>query len=420
MASLTDTHRLDEDVLELEAEAATPARETIASDPERNLRVGIITIMDPANYGNRLQNYALQTALERLGCEVASFHSDAYADNRVARKLGRLAGRLCLYHHEGGLKKIVDKFFLVRAKRKKIQNTADLLREKVANGDAFNARHIKIADRRVVQGSKNDFTRDYDFFVVGSDQVWNPYYREGSDIDFLRFMPKERRIAYSASFSVQSIPPFYRRRYLAGLRDMAAISVREDQGARIINDMTGREVPVTVDPTMLLSHEDWRALCTPHPDKPTNGYYLTYFIGGRPPAFDQALVKRARERGLEIVNLASALGADRTFYAASPTAFIDFIRSAEAMFTNSFHGVVFSIIFGRRFLVFDRQDTGDRSMNSRMDTLLTRFGLSSNRHDFASFTPADADRGLALDDPASLLASRDLSLAYLKQALKIV
>lgn len=419
MESLTDVEVLEAGDREAEARAESPAVGATGTDNATRKRVGIITIMDPSNYGNRLQNYALQAALQKLGCDAWSFHSDAYADNKLIRKVGRVAGRVCLYYHEGGLKKIVDKFFLVRRKRRKSQHVAPLLYEKVAKGEVFNKRHLNIADEPVVQGADHQGVADYDFFVVGSDQVWNPYYREGSDIDFLRFVPAAKRIAYSASFSVQSIPAYYRRRYAAGIEGMAAISVREDQGAKIVRDVTGRAVPVTVDPTMLLDGDEWRELCSPHPDKPAKGYYLTYFIGGRPDDFDQTLKRQARERGFAVVNLASAHGDDRKFYAASPTEFIDFIQGAEAVFTNSFHGVVFSIIFGRKFLVFDRQDTGDRSMNSRLDTLLTRFRLNANQRDFGAFSAADIDSAVALEHDAPLLASKEQSLAYLRQALRI-
>lgn len=419
MTSLTDVELLEAGAHPVPPDVDSPVRETTAPRTAARLRVGIITIMDPSNYGNRLQNYALQAALQKLGCDTRSFQSDAYADKKLLRKLGRVIGRLCLYHHEGGLQKIVDKFFLVRRKRRKTQNLAPLLHEKVAKGEVFNKRHLKIADEPIRQGADHPGAADYDFFVVGSDQVWNPYYREGSDIDFLRFVAPEKRIAYSASFSVASIPACYQRRYAAGLRGMAAISVREDQGAKIVRDITGREVPVTVDPTMLLDGNEWRTLCAPHPDKPAKGYYLTYFIGGRPDAFDRTLQRQARERGLTVVNLASDKGEDRKFYAASPTEFIDFIRNAEAVFTNSFHGVVFSIIFGRNFLVFDRQDTGDRSMNSRLDTLLGRFQLNANQRDFRTFSATDVDSAVSLRDDAPLTTAREQSLDYLRQALRI-
>ena len=98
------------------------------------------------------------------------------------------------------------------------------------------------------------FNNKFDYIIVGSDQVWNPYWFP--NIDFLKYIDKKKRISYAASFGVNEIPLNLQYSFKNTLKNMEYISVREDAGAKIIKDLIGKEVPVVVDPTLLLTTED--------------------------------------------------------------------------------------------------------------------------------------------------------------------
>ena len=109
----------------------------------------------------------------------------------------------------------------------------------------------------------DDLSDQYDYFITGSDQVWNPNYLYGSSIYFLAFAPKHKRIAFAPSFGVSEIKPEYVERYKEWLSGMHRLSVREDDGAKIIKRINRKRRPVLVDPTMLLTKEKWLSIAKP-------------------------------------------------------------------------------------------------------------------------------------------------------------
>ena len=130
-----------------------------------------------------------------------------------------------------------------------------------ARARAFSRAHIHETDFTIYRDTPTgDLDAMYDYFVVGSDQVWNPEFRKLAEIDFLTFAGKRKRIAFSASIGMPEFAEEHRAFYSERLRDFAHISVREDAAAAIVHDLTGRTVPVTIDPTLMLGEADWAAL----------------------------------------------------------------------------------------------------------------------------------------------------------------
>nr|WP_237566144.1 polysaccharide pyruvyl transferase family protein [Oceanobacillus massiliensis] len=251
-------------------------------------------------------------------------------------------------------------------------------------------------------------------FVTGSDQVWNPFYINGSSLYFLTFAIKEKRISYAASFGISSIPDIYKASYKKYLSEMNYLSVREEQGAKIIKDITSRNAQVVLDPTMLLTRENWREISKASNEKPKIPYLLTYFLGNVPQDTLTRIEEIANERKLKIVNLASLK--DTKYYSADPGEFIDFIDSADVFCTDSFHGVVFSILLETPFIVFERQGKLP-SMNSRIETLLSKFKFSSRVA--KNITSINQIYNIDYSHVDEILSSeRDKSYTYLKESLK--
>lgn len=226
------------------------------------------------------------------------------------------------------------------------------------------------------QNIPEDLSHKYDYFVTGSDQVWNPLYIRNSSIYFLVFAPQNKRIAYSPSFGISHIPHIYLDDYKRWLSEMASLSVREEAGADIIRNLTGRETMVLVDPTFLLTKEKWLGISKESAHKPKRNYLLTYFLGEQTQDSKNMIKEVSRVNNLIIINLSDIKDENR--YPADPREFIDYIYSSSVLFTDSFHGCVFSILLERPFVVFERNELAS-SMTSRIDTLLSTFQLHSRR-----------------------------------------
>src|SRR5699024_5866974 len=140
-----------------------------------------------------------------------------------------------------------------------------------------------------------NYLEKYEYFITGSDQVWNPYFTNASPLYFLTFAPKNKRIAYSPSFGISEIPKENVANYSQWLKEMKAISVREKAGADIIKNLTNRDSPVLADPTLLLTKEEWLKIAKPAVDKPQKDILLTYFLGEISKK-TQKLIKRNKKK----------------------------------------------------------------------------------------------------------------------------
>jgi len=221
-----------------------------------------------------------------------------------------------------------------------------------------------------------DLGERYDYVFTGSDQIWNPAIRHGSPVDFLTFAPREKRIALSPSFGVSVIPEQYKTDYKKWLTEMAYLSVREQAGADIIKELTGRDAVVLVDPTLMLSADNWLKVSEKARFRPEGKFLLTYFIGTMSPRRKKQIRKLASENNLELVQLANLEDFKR--YDANPGEFIDYIANADLICTDSFHAVIFSMQMKKPFLVYDREGKSSK-MSSRLDTLLRKFKFENRK-----------------------------------------
>lgn len=337
-------------------------------------KVGIVTICDFQNFGNRLQNYAVQeilTSLNILPESIINYPAPSKNVNKITLR-DYLKKSKKIFQRETPRKIILKLSALIFSKRYKKNKSY-----KRRLFEAWTDQHIKKSEYQILKGEVPiGLVSNYNYFLVGSDQVWNPFFRNGSPVDFLRFAPKEKRIAYAPSFGVSSIPPEFIADYKYWLSDFNTISVREESGAVIVKELTGKEAVVTIDPTLLLPKDKWLMISKASEKKPKINYVLTYFISGINNDNKKIINLFSKERNFRIINLAKYNLFESDI--VSPSEFIDYFRSAQIVFTDSFHGTIFSIIFEKNFYVFDRIDDKG-SMNSRVDTLLKKFNLENRK-----------------------------------------
>jgi hypothetical protein len=345
--------------------------------------ISVITCIDFTNYGNRLQNYAVHEAAKKIGLEAYSI----LFDHPEMKKKGKHEIIIEIFEENGAFKgsKLIV-FHFIRKIKSLFNRSKDTLINENEEVDFLN-------ELKKVRSSKfKEFTRKYlktyildeeaennmysDYYIIGSDQVWNPFFGVPTPYDFLSFAPKEKRVSYSASFGVSRLPKSTVLSYRKGLKGIPHISVREEDGAKIVKKLTGRNVPVLVDPTMMLDAEEWRNIAKPIQKVPEGNYLLTFFLGEVSDERRNKIQKIADKAGYIIINLNDITDPER--YVIAPDEFISYIDKAGFIVTDSFHGTVFSILFNKPFIVFERVNPDQpkaTSMHSRIDTLLTKFRL---------------------------------------------
>lgn len=377
-------------------------------------RVALLTIDDFGNYGNRLQNLAGQEVLRSLGVEVHTVRNAPEASEGVrANRMRSVARRLLTSSPRQVARLVSDKVTGAIEQR----NHAELVEAKVSAGRQFSQQHVAYSPLAIQPdtGVPADLGEAYDAFVVGSDQVWNPLLRHGAATDFLTFANPEKRIAYAPSFGISSLPKAYRDSYREWLGAFAHLSVREHAGANIIRDLTGRDSHVLVDPTLMLEAEQWRTYARPHEAKPAGPTVVTYFLGSISPERSAAIDRLAAAAGARRVDLAKFSHPD--VYGAGPAEFLDYLDSASLVVTDSFHGSVFSILFGTPFLVGSREGSAP-SMSSRISTLLGTFGLQDRLWSEPTADPSVLDIDLS-GAPSVLAREREKARAFLADALAV-
>lgn len=320
------------------------------------MKAGIVTIYDTENIGNRLQNYALQQTLLRYADEVVSLKNKPRLDSWLVnlKQGSALADSVPLNRLLGKTRK------------------AKLLR--------FNRKYIRLS-HHCYRCNDSDVTiapQDRcDVYCAGSDQIWNPAFFRSGMFNYLGFSDRESAFSYAASFGVDEIPEDYHEDVRKGLMHLKYISVREEAGKRIVETLTGRtDAQVVVDPTLLLSEQDWLFVAKKPSAPVPERYHLLYFLGHVPQSRNDAICRRAQETGHEIVDL---LDPEGPFYQIGPDEFLYLLQHADTVCTDSFHASVFSFLFGRPLVIFERVDESGVStgMGSRLATFSETFHLEN-------------------------------------------
>lgn len=356
------------------------------------MRINIITQPLFCNYGGILQNYALQEVLRRMGHEVLTV-------NVPPREIASHPGWKDYAHAIINLGKRIRSqydcpFLNPHTFAKKERELSEPQRE-------FINKHINKVD------CQSPFTHDTvlehpaDLWIVGSDQVWRPWCSPNIGNYFFDFLDYDTpRIAYAASFGTDrwEISEEQTPRVKELAARFKAISVREASGVGLCKKYLGIEAQHVLDPTMLLSAEDYIAL-TGENDYPQEHYIATYILDPN-PAKKKAIKDEARTFGLPIV----PVGRMHRDCFDSVGSWLATIAHADRVITDSFHGTVFSIIFRRPVKILENDIRG----NSRLKSLIVMLGLSLDVNGFYQVDEASLRK---------LASYRRLSMDFLLRAV---
>lgn len=387
-------------------------------------KTAIVSCYFQHNYGSMLQAYATQKALDKLGYDNETIDISGFSKEIRNEKI---------------------KYFI------KASLSSDILFSKL--GRAFNEIRKKISGKPYVQSMRirdDKFTEfckkyfrlspkykskqalgaacneRYSNVLVGSDQLWLPA-NIAADYYTLNFVPRSvNTIAYATSFGQSVLPKETKQKAKVFLERIRHLSVREETGQKLIKQIVNRDVPIVCDPTLLFTGDEWLSV---QPEQPIVGgrYIFCYFLGNNPP-HRQFASRLAKETGCRIVALthldefvqSDVDYADLTPYDIGPADFINLVRNAEYVCTDSFHCSVFSILYKKTFFAFRRYVRKTKqSTNSRLDTLFYLTGMDgrifNGNEDIKNVLRKGIDYS-AVDDRLS--AIRDYSYDYLRKSLE--
>lgn len=381
-------------------------------------KLGICICYQVRNYGSQLQSYATTVELERRGIDYEIIrYKKKYTPKLILSLIPRLINPVF----------VSERFFLRYPKKIRLKLNPQ-----------FN-KNNSLRNSCIDKFSKEKFTRlspvyygyevlckeakNYDGVLVGSDQLWTPSGITSNFYNLMFAQDNTVKISYATSIGVSKIKPKLHKLYATFLNRIEHLSVRENTAKNIVTKLSSNTAEVVVDPVLLLRSEDWLKQI-PNKKLYDEPYIFAYFLG-KSPEYRKAVTEFAKEKGLKIVtshhmdsyNKADINFGDYAPYNIGPEEFVNLIRNAEYVFTDSFHGSVFSMMYQRKFMVFNRySDQSISSKNSRIDSFCQNYGLTDRRFN-GDIKAVDNN----IDYPSVLEiveAYRQKSLTFLDKALK--
>ncbi len=367
-----------------------------------DIKCGIITMHRPKNFGSALQAFALQTCIERIGghCEVIDY---VYPNTQ---------------HQQNSLdsqfKSIINSFI------KRLIGRGEFEKSSLAFSDFLN-NYLKLS--RIFNSSKELRHNPplYDVYIAGSDQIWRASYIKADDSYFCAFAPKDKIVvSYAASFGAIDIPQSSVDWYKTHLKRFKALSVRETEAVDLVKSLFGLHAEHVLDPTLLLTAEEWKPFMPQIPiSEPYVLCYGTVYSKEYIREFAQFVRKHT---GLKVVFLCGRpwerYRRNETYiFDAGPLEFLSWIKNADLVLTQSFHGTIFAANFNRPF--YSIHNTA-KTKNTRQVSMLNQISCP--------------DRAISIDQPfpdpqsfykidwmqvnSDLQALRAHSFEYLRSALQ--
>lgn len=330
-------------------------------------KVGILTFTYGDNYGQRLQNLAVQEIFKQFGFTVYTIPQVVPSYQQPKNK-----GR--------------HRFF-----------------------ENFDYAYIHYYPDSIGKHKTPVGLKEFSYFVAGSDQIWSPYSLDVNDSFFLRFAPKEKRIAFSPSIAAEEIPWKKRFRYRKYFNGFEKISVREEKAAELVRKYSSVPVETLIDPTLMFDAVFWdRYLKKPLLPVPDN-YILYYGLGDDDDSRRVEAV--AEEASCNVISLREG----NEIFNIGPSEFLYLIKNARCVFTDSYHGTIFSVLYGKPFVHLQRKQS-NLNTASRFDTLTSKLGLTMRTTD--EVNGSNLEDGDYTEVYEKLQKERKKVLTYLESCMK--
>jgi len=368
-------------------------------------RVSILTFHCADNFGAFLQAYALQNTIKDLDIDVEIID---FRPDELILPYANIIKLNELLNEEGKTKAI-------RLLLSKIYNYKNI-HKRMQNFSRSREKYLSLSKEKFNTAEQlKQYPPNYDYYIVGSDQVWNPYFvNKIGDSYFLDFIKNEAtRISYAASIS-ETVPPKLISKYSERLNKFQNISVRETSAKAYLSSIIDKDISVHLDPAFLLEKEQWDEMAIKFHNK--FKYILVYDL-----QHNEEIIKLANriaaEKGYKVISYSKVKNynnAIKSFRYASPEEFLGLIRNSEFILSTSFHGVAFALIYNKPFYAVPHTTRGTRVID-----LLNMFNLGER----IVYTSSEVNEVLYAVDYSEvneiIRESKELSIKYLKNALNI-
>lgn len=335
------------------------------------MKVGQVTYCGN-NYGSVLQCYATQQELEKrnIPCILMT-----RKETGIGRVMQSLEFRIDMLWKMLRYRRYFS-FFCESLRKLKLAKNENSFSEGAQKAiDAFiqtNIRRQSCSWKEMKRISHGD---EFSFFLSGSDQIWSAQWFITNRLWFLRFCPKEKRVAWMPSFGGEKLAEYNLSAYKKYISEYAYLSVREESGKQIIEDLLRIKVPVFADPVFLRDGDEWREIAAKNVR--SSEYILMFFLD-KPSelAMKQAKILQSKTNAEILYFAYYYFDPNGQFMAGGPEQFLGLIDGAVAVLTDSFHACGFSAILNTPFYAFARNSQSGAKQMSRIQNLLEKLALA--------------------------------------------
>ena len=374
------------------------------------MKIGIVTFYSECNYGAFLQALGSYTYLKSKGHEVCFINYNPSKDVSFLLKLGLHDGTF--FH------KILRRYNINVMYRLKPYC------KKYLDGFAEARKRFFVETEKANDDNIKSITKRFDCIYVGSDQVWNMR-KAGKEklFYFLNFFKsgKTRKISYAACFGQYYQTPSLMPAMKEALKDFNAISIRNEVSKRLVKEMVGIDAPIVCDPTVLLG--DYKFAESDYvQSKGLNDYILVYCLDPRQKKKHEASLEFLRTKlGKKVVTITSSHhtawaleNADINVYDATPMDWLSLFANASYVYTDSFHGAIFSLLYRKELLMMIE----DNERADRLKDLSKRYDVGNRLCFSLEDVKKNYDNSMNYDSiNQKIEGHRTLSIDYLSKAL---
>ena len=369
-------------------------------------KIGILTFHKSYNCGSMMQTFALQTTIKKLGGnpEIIDFSNEdqkkLYQVMFPNNSIKNVVKNIILYPHKKRIQENNEKY------EKFINDYFELSKGKFSSIDELSE-------------------ENYSTIIAGSDQIWNITIDDADDAYFLPWVKKARKIAYAPSFGAKNIMEHTKNveKYKVFLNDFDFISIRENNGKKWIKDLIDKDVPVVLDPTLLLDENEYSVLIKNQLTLPEK--FIFYYSPHYENEINTLVENISKKLNMPVIGFNS-----KTFFVKmmnlkgfklpdfeDPSIYLELIKKSEIVITTSFHGTIFSSIFKKKFWVV--KNGGMLKSDDRVQTLATDLDLLDRVISIKYDDSFDYNKEKNYDKYNKFLSEKRIqSMDYLKKALK--
>ncbi len=321
-------------------------------------KIGIITFSRAQNHGATLQCMALQKTIANIvndsDVKVIDYRNKYVEHSYKVFSIDTSNIKTCIRTIISSLV-FFKKNFIRNKKYKK-----------------FILTHLNFTKECTTKKQVEEITKDFDYIIVGSDQVWNPFFAKSiDDVYFLNFKTPAKKISYAASLGFNKMED--KKLYKKLLGNIDNISIREKDGCKIVSNILNKDIKNTLDPTLLLTREEWENYF--NKNNTLTDKYIFAYVPGNLEGYEELVNTVSDKLNKKVVNIRKRDTGIRNIlknaFTSTPDEFLNYIYNADIVVTTSFHAVVFALIFEKKFWVL-----APKNNSSRINNLLEKLNLS--------------------------------------------